>query len=176
MAQSAQAENITGAPPDSKAVGKPETLPPHDELCLRLRDPMEAGLAGPASRGFCLCVLGNTFCSLLPWLSSGLCPWVPPSPTSGSVMGIPGTADRECPQGFPGFIKPWRAPRTTGEDLRSSPHLQSGPEASAFCAWRVAAARPHNLRSRQDHRHWDEPSSFSNWGSLWMSTVRSRVP
>ena len=105
-----------------------------------LRDPMEAGPAGPASRGFCLCVLGNAFCSLLPWLSSGLCPWVPPSPASGSVMGSPGTADRERPQGFPGFIKPWRVPRTTGEDLRSSPHLQSGPEASAFCAWWVAAS------------------------------------
>ena len=73
---------------------------------------------------------------------SGLCPWVPPSPTSGSVMGSPGTADGEGSRDFPVAIEPWRGTRTTGEDLRSSPHLQSGPDAPAFCALWVAAARP----------------------------------
>ena len=138
--------------------------PPHDELCLSAQGPSGSRTSWTRITWvLSVCARWHflLFATLaMLWESdlSGLCPWVPPSPTSGSVMGSPGTADGEGPPDLPVVIEPRRVPRTTGEDRRSSPHLQSGPEASAFCALWVAAARPRNLSAGQDRHHWDYPS------------------
>ena len=154
--------------------------PPHDELCLSAQGHSGSRtswtrivwvLSACARWHF---LLFATLAMLWEYDLSGLCPWVPPSPTSGSVMGSPGTADGEGPQDFPVVIEPRRVTRTTGEDLRSSPHLQSGPEAPAFCALWVAAARPTWAQAKTITIGISP--KFLHRGSPRVSTEQTKVP